>query len=151
MQRVVINACFGGFSLSHDGERAYLERQGKQAFFYTDDRNSAPRPSDRDLVRIDDLDPSSYLLTYTSTRDFGIRVDHATFWGDGNKTPEWYFNDRDLKRDDPDLVAVVEDLGHKADGTHANLEVVEIPDDVQWQIEEYDGLEHVAEAHRTWS
>ena len=27
---------------------------------------------------------------------------------------------------------------------------VSIPDDVEWQIEEYDGMEWVAEAHRTW-
>ncbi len=25
-----------------------------------------------------------------------------------------------------------------------------IPDDVKWQIEEYDGLEWIAEKHRTW-
>jgi hypothetical protein len=28
--------------------------------------------------------------------------------------------------------------------------VVEIPDDVNWQVEEYDGMEHIAEKHRTW-
>lgn len=27
----------------------------------------------------------------------------------------------------------------------------EVPDDVQWQIEEYDGREWVAETHRTWN
>ena len=27
---------------------------------------------------------------------------------------------------------------------------VEIPDDVEWQIEEYDGTEHISEKHRTW-
>jgi hypothetical protein len=29
--------------------------------------------------------------------------------------------------------------------------VIEIPDDVEWEVEEYDGLEWVAEKHRTWS
>ena len=28
---------------------------------------------------------------------------------------------------------------------------VEIPDGVQWEIDEYDGGERVAECHRTWS
>lgn len=28
--------------------------------------------------------------------------------------------------------------------------VVEIPDNVQWHIEEYDGLECVVENHRVW-
>jgi len=27
---------------------------------------------------------------------------------------------------------------------------VEVPDDVDWYVEEYDGLEHIAERHRTW-
>lgn len=35
-------------------------------------------------------------------------------------------------------------------GRYAELKVVEIPDDVKWTIEEYDGWEHVAEKHRVW-
>ena len=59
-------------------------------------------------------------------------------------------NDRDIERDDPHLVKVVETLGKKANGRFARLKVVDIPEDVDWQIEEYDGLEWVAEMHRTW-
>ena len=33
----------------------------------------------------------------------------------------------------------------------ANHKIVEIPADVEWQIQEYDGMEWVAEKHRTWS
>ena len=54
-------------------------------------------------------------------------------------------------RADPDLVAVVEEMGHKANGQYANLVIVEIPDDVQWHLAEYDGVEWVAEKHRTWT
>jgi len=57
----------------------------------------------------------------------------------------------DLKRDDPVLVRVVEQLGNKANGMYASLKIVEIPEDVEWIIVEYDGVEHVAEKHRTWS
>ena len=57
----------------------------------------------------------------------------------------------DVKRDDPILVQVVEQLGEKADGFCASLKVVEIPDGVNWQIQEYDGNEHIAEKHWTWS
>jgi hypothetical protein len=53
-------------------------------------------------------------------------------------------------RADPDLVAVVEEMGHKANGQYANLVIVEIPDNVQWHLAEYDGVEHIAENHRTW-
>jgi len=56
----------------------------------------------------------------------------------------------DIKRDDPMLVRVVETLGGDM-GSGTKLKVVEIPDDVQWEISEYDGWEHVAEKHRRWS
>jgi hypothetical protein len=53
-------------------------------------------------------------------------------------------------RNDPLLVKVVEEMGRKANGRSAELSVVDVPDDVKWTIEEYDGVEHVAEVHRTW-
>lgn len=57
---------------------------------------------------------------------------------------------RDIKRSDPGLVEVVELLGEAADGPHASLHVVEIPDDVDWEIDEYDGWEKVVERHKSW-
>ena len=39
----------------------------------------------------------------------------------------------------------------KANGNHADLKIVEIPANVEWQIDEYDGAEWVSEKHRTWS
>ena len=56
----------------------------------------------------------------------------------------------ELCRDDEDLVKVVETLGKGADGPFAKLKIVEIPDDVEWQIDEYDGNEWVSEKHRVW-
>ena len=53
-------------------------------------------------------------------------------------------------RADHKLVECVETLGDIANGQFAKLKVVEIPDDVEWEIEEYDGVEWVAEVHRTW-
>jgi hypothetical protein len=61
------------------------------------------------------------------------------------------FHDRDIARDDPYLVAVVEELGDRANGRHAELKIVEIPAEVDWEITEYDGNEAIAEKHRTWS
>jgi hypothetical protein len=63
---------------------------------------------------------------------------------------ELEISNRDYERHDPDLVKTVEELGEQASGSHAKLEVVEIPDGVEYIIEEHDGNEHVAEAHRTW-
>ena len=60
------------------------------------------------------------------------------------------FFEFDLKRDDPILVRIVEELGDKASDSSACLKVVEIPADVKWGIHDYDGKEWVAEQHRTW-
>lgn len=59
--------------------------------------------------------------------------------------------DRDIPRDDPYLVQIVKDLGSAAAGAHAKLKIVQIPADVEWLIQEYDGAEWVAEKHRTWT
>jgi hypothetical protein len=60
----------------------------------------------------------------------------------------------ELFRDDADLIAAVEALGvTKASGRNASLKVVEVPMWLQekgWDIEEYDGIEHIAEDHCTW-
>ena len=60
------------------------------------------------------------------------------------------FNSWGIKRDNPNLVKVVETLGSRANGVHAKLRVVEIPDDIEWEIDEYDGQETINEAHRSW-
>jgi hypothetical protein len=68
----------------------------------------------------------------------------------------------DLDRSDPRLVKAVEELGNRAacdteDGecrfhlSGTNLKVVEIPDDVEFFIDNYDGAETIRENHRTWS
>lgn len=57
----------------------------------------------------------------------------------------------EIKRNDPRLVAVVEELGDEANTWASSLKIVEIPDDVDWIIEDYDGVEWVSEKHRTWS
>jgi len=55
-----------------------------------------------------------------------------------------------IDRDDPDLVEVVDMLGHESWSQYSKLKIVEIPEGVEWQIEDYDGLEWIAEKHRTW-
>lgn len=57
-----------------------------------------------------------------------------------------YYN----KRSDPDLIAVIEQFGDKANGWCSTLKIVEVPDDVEWFVHEQDGAEWVAEKHRTW-
>jgi len=57
----------------------------------------------------------------------------------------------DIDRHNKNLINVVETLGDEANGECAELKIVEIPDDVDYIIEEYDGLEWISESHRTWT
>ena len=84
----------------------------------------------------------SDILTHYLTVDLGEKT---------NKLPNeiyWYYGN--LERDDIDLVAVVEELGEEANGKFSELEVVEIPDSVKWEIDNYDGIETIHEVHRSW-
>ena len=56
-----------------------------------------------------------------------------------------------IPREHPVLVRLVEELGEEANARFSELKVVEIPDGIEWTVCEYDGVEWVAEAHRTWS
>lgn len=73
---------------------------------------------------------------------------HAGHLGD----EKYFLYSREMVEDrsDPDLIAVVEEMGQDSNGEYAWLKVVEIPDDIEWTVHEYDGMEWVAEAHRTW-
>lgn len=67
----------------------------------------------------------------------------------GITDPDWWINE--ISRDDTVLVDIVEELGDTVDTRFSKLTIVEVPDDVRWTIEEYDGMEWVAEVHRTWT
>ena len=113
--KIVINKCYGGFSLSDAAIMLYGKKAGINII--KDEKNS-----------------SSFISHYY--------IDEIK---DGN-----YFSDHLIERTDPILIEVVEELGEVADGRCAKLKVLEIPDGVKWQIQEYDGIEWIAEQHRTW-
>lgn len=54
-------------------------------------------------------------------------------------------------RQSPRLIAAIEKVGEdKASGGLAKVCVVEIPDGIEYDIEEYDGQESIHEKHRSW-
>ena len=119
--KVVINRCYGGFSLSDQAFEMLLQRKGIEY----------------DKVKADHAFHSNHWNYYAKG--------HA---GDDIHYLSYYSLTED--RADPDLVAIVELLGTEAGGSYSQLGIVEIPDDVKFHISEYDGFEHVAEDHRTW-
>ena len=120
VRKIVINACHGGFSLSHDAILRYYELNGDKIHW---------RPIDR---------ASSW--------------SSIVYFHDPDDEEHTYWSDQDISRDDPVLVRVVEELGgERAGGQAAMLKVVKIPASVDWIRQEYDGVEWIAERHRTWS
>jgi hypothetical protein len=92
--------------------------------------------------------------TYADRKGIKLKKEKTSFGGITlftNIVTNEDFESRDIERNDPVLVKVVEELGSKSFGFAANLKIVEVPDDVDWEVVQYDGLEHIAEKHRTWS
>ena len=54
-----------------------------------------------------------------------------------------YLSDCNMSRNDPDLIAVVEELGEKANGSHADLKIAVVAKGTLYRIDEYDGTESV--------
>jgi len=49
------------------------------------------------------------------------------------------------------LIKAIEKVGEeKASGKMAMVRIVEIPNGVDWEINEYDGIETIHEKHRSW-
>ena len=119
--KVVINRCHGGFGLSDEAFELLLAKKN---------------------IEWEKVDTGK---TFGFSRMVYYRKGHAN-------EDEHYLSDYDFydDRSDRDLIEVVETIGSAANGWAAELKVVEIPDDVEWDVDEYDGLEWVAERHRTW-
>jgi hypothetical protein len=62
-------------------------------------------------------------------------------------TDEW----ASRNRSHPILVEVVGNLGSAADGEFSKLRIIEIPDGVDFEIDEHDGIEIVRERSRSWA
>jgi hypothetical protein len=67
----------------------------------------------------------------------------ARYWElKGTEPPKDWYN-RNIERDDPLFVQVVEELGKEANGSFANLLIGEVAKGKRWRIDEYDGHESV--------
>jgi hypothetical protein len=125
---LVINRCYGGFGLSPKAVELLKECGHVKAIpiaeYFTGEWAQGEQ------YRNDHI------------RSCGLLADKKFIYSDDHRDDE--------NRNCPHLVAVVKKLGDKADGQHAKLEVVEIPDGVEYEINDYDGQESVHEKHRVW-
>ena len=151
--KVVINDCFGGFSLSHEAIMRYAELKGIKLYPWFDE---ITKKVYGERARIDNPEVNGWLHYSTVPKEEYKKIEEEerekpVGKGRYEKTNDVYFSDRSIERTDPLLFKIIKELGKKkASGRCASLKVITIPDDVEWEIEEYDGWEHIAEKHRTW-
>lgn len=70
------------------------------------------------------------------------------YYTSSDKCDSSFISPRTIARDDSVLVEMVENS--EAEYKFADLKVVEIPDDVEYTIDNYDGVESIHEKHRVW-
>lgn len=140
--KVVVNKCWGGFSLSLKAIKEYLKLKGYKASFYIE--KGEWKSNKQSVYRKVDENYNGHKIVWIFKRDKGKEFSEKL-----DDNPD-YFTDKDIKRNDIDLVKVVEKLKDKASGRFARLRIVEIPKCVKWEIDNYDGMEKVNEKHQSW-
>lgn len=141
--KVVINRCYGGFSLSKEGLARYCEMAGLPCYIEDDTRFQS-----LGIFTCWLLPEAERVESKEGEAFYAMSMEERKAYN--NAYSEQTLSCRDIERNDPFLVQLVEENSELYSGRCAELAVVEVDDDVQWEIDEYDGREHVAEKHRTW-
>lgn len=133
--KIILNKCYGGFGLSKEAYELYAKKKGLTLYPYYDS-------SKDNFITLKKGDSS--FLTYYFIEDFGDEVlKNKIDW-----SKHLYLNYE--YRNDPILIEVVEELGAKANGRFSNLVVVDIPDNMDYVIDDYDGIETLHENIKVW-
>lgn len=135
--KVVINKCYGGFSLSHEAMLKYFEYKGIPCYPEKDSCGytywTVPEEKRKGI-----LSHEEWLKASVQQRVASNKIqEQLTIY-------DWQ-----IDRNDEALVKVVEELGESANGECAKLKIIWATDP-EWEIAEYDGNEWIAEKHRTW-
>ena len=135
--KVILNKSYGGFSVSQKGYIAYAKKAGIDLYCYE-------RTDSKTYTRVDDPKTGHSALYSWFTKNHGKTVSSEKLdWSDC-----FYLNSD--KREDPILISVVEELGDEVNTIYSNLKVVDIPDDMDYVIDDYDGVETLHERVREW-
>ena len=127
--KVVYNACYGGFGLSKEACQRYWDIKGQQVWI-----EDAQWGFTVWLVA-----PENRISSKEGDAFYSMSMDERVAYNRAHSGQTWYYDNVD--RHDPALVQVVEELGKKANGDFANLQIDEVYG--PYRIDEYDGNESV--------
>ena len=136
--KVILNKCYGGFGVSPKVYELYAKAIGKKAHFYN--------------LNVGQFSVYCYMKTDEPTffsscllKDYGdIVQENEIDWAKESLHIDGSY------REDKKLIEIVEKLGEEANSPFSNLKVVEIPDDIKYVIDDYDGIETLHEDVKTW-
>jgi hypothetical protein len=139
---IALNKCYGGFAPSMLAYREYLKQKGKKSFFYKQTKYGF-KEGKEEYERIKDISVTDTLCFYCYTKDLGKIIKKLPSRG------MIYLRDDKLRKD-KDFITVVKKLKKKVNSYYSKIKIVTIPDDMEWTIEDYDGIETLHEKHRSW-
>ena len=139
--KVAYNACYGGFGLSPLALTKYAEKKGITLTWYEEKQDP------RGFKKVSATPENKLFGHQAFIKDLGD-------WflsKDMDNDLYYYPSFCDEARSDPDLIAVIEELGSRsASGQCAKLQIDEIPDNREFEIDEYDGFESVVPPRQSW-
>lgn len=129
--KIILNKCYGGFDVSKEAYMLYAKKKGLELYQYASDfvnfkKCIYKKTNDETLFK-------NYFI-----KDMGDNIEISN---EDYEKYHLYLDDE--HRQDPILIEVIEELGEKASGRFGRLEVVEIPDNWYYKIDEYDGVETI--------
>lgn len=141
--KVVINKCYGGFELSVEAlEWLYEHKADCVELYQCTEFFQNVKEIKECIEKYEDFKQNPKPIRERPWNLVALTPD---------KLNVICFKDNDEKnRSDPTLIKCVETLKEKSFGSHAKLEIINIPDDIDFEIDEYDGIESIHEKHRSW-
>lgn len=137
-KKVILNKCYGGFGISKEAYQLYAKKKCLELYLYKREHVG------KEVVYKKVKDDNSIFTTYL-TKDFG---DNAII--NSEDFSKYHLYIRENYREDSTLIEVVEELGEKANGRYSELEIVEIPYDLDYVIDDYDGIETLHQKVQEW-
>ncbi|MBC1474941.1 hypothetical protein HB852_09955 [Listeria grandensis] len=139
--KLVVNRCYGGYVLSSKAVLRVLDLKRKTVFAYVQTNADDLEREAENFKRIDKTFEEGawdFISYFDRPLDLCMNGDISY-----DELRHIESIDTDFDRDDPELLQVVEELGIEASTVISKLEIIEIPDNHEYYIDDYDGVERV--------
>lgn len=150
-RKIVINNCYGSFCASFRVAIELFRNKytTNEYYIYKKTNNN----SYKKITTTDELENSFFYSNYYIVdKDYGEIISIDKFKNITNKECLDSLAHCCNERENPILIDMIEKFGSEfcSNTKHSRLQIIEIPYDVNYIVQEDDGLEWIAEKHRTW-